>query len=313
MDRFTLKQMGASISVLLLLSGCATATHKSVETEIVDAGQTMEEPVVKQSVKLAQITGELTYQDVLQKGDSINSLALDQGGEQVWLATHAGLYASADHGLWGAVAEELEQADVKTIFFDPKKPKQIYVAGAKVCKVSKDGGKSWKRIEGGLPQGYDIQSLIGVPTDKGTFLYAFVNREGVYESTDAGANWHLRFPIDSVEGYDLDYVPSEQKLYVLTQNELLSIDIHDGDWQVEWRESDSHIYSIAANKSTDTLYAASDKGILIKAGKEWTLLSSDLPEKLINISYGTADTPIIGIGESAQIYRYSQEKWKKWE
>ncbi|AYB40038.1 WD40/YVTN/BNR-like repeat-containing protein [Brevibacillus laterosporus] len=313
MDRFTLKQLGASVSVLLLLSGCATATQKSVETEIVDASQTIEEPVAKQSVKLAQITGELTYQDVLQKGDSINSLALDQGGEQVWLATHSGLYASADHGLWGAVADELEHADVKTIYFDPTKSKRVYVAGAKVCKVSKDGGKTWKKIEGGLPHGYDIQSLIGVPTDKGTSLYAFVNREGVYESKDAGASWRLRFPIDTVEGYDLDYVPGEEKLYVLTQNELLSIGIHDGEWQVEWRESDAHIYSIAANKSSDALYAASDKGILIKDGKEWTLLSSELPEKLINISYGTADTPIIGIGESAQIYRYSQEKWKKWE
>ncbi|TPG70737.1 hypothetical protein EEL32_01735 [Brevibacillus laterosporus] len=313
MKRFTLKQLGASFSVLLLLSGCATATQKSVEPDVVDMSQTAEEPKVKQAVKLAQITGELTYQDVLQKGDSINSLALDQGGEQVWLATHAGLYASADHGLWGAVTDEMEHANVKSIYFDPTKPKGVYVAGANVCKVSKDGGKTWKKIDKGLPKEYDIQSLIGVPTSKGTSLYAFVNREGVYESKDAGANWQLQFPLDTVEGYDLDYVPREQKLYVLTQNEVLSVDIHGGDWQNEWREGDSHIYSIAANKSNDALYAASDKGILLKDGKEWTLLSSELPEKLINISYGTADTPIIGIGESAQIYKYSQEKWKKWE
>ncbi|WP_232697581.1 WD40/YVTN/BNR-like repeat-containing protein [Brevibacillus daliensis] len=312
MKIFTLTKIGLTVGVLLLVSSCSTSPTKQESIEAA-TNQKEQQQKGKQEVKLAQITGELTYQDVLEKGGNVNAIALTPGNQHMWLSTHAGVFASANQGLWGVVSPDLENSIVKTLWFDPKSTDTIYAGGLGLCKVSRDGGKTWSDITNGLSKGFEMQSLIGAEIKGKTLLYGLVNKEGVYMSEDGGLNWTMELPLPATEGYDMDYSLEDMSLYVLTQDELLMAKQDDVEWQSIPVGTDSHVYSIASDKENDQLYAATDIAILEKNGREWEVFSDELPEKFIHISYGSKEYPLIAMGESAQIYVYSKNSWKKWE
>ena len=80
---------------------------------------------------------------------------------------------------------------VNTVAIDPKAPTRIYLslsAGSadKGFRRSKDGGQTWTKIAGGLPD--DFSGAIAVHPQLGTVL-ANPGVQGIWRSTDGGDSW----------------------------------------------------------------------------------------------------------------------------
>lgn len=261
-------------------------------------------------VTAAHLTGDLTYQDVLEKGETINALSMTEEGKSIWVGTHAGVYSSVNSGLWALLSNDLGQDDVTAWFADPQQPERIVAAGNGVLKHSSDGGKSWQSIGEGLPPSPNIRSLTGVREGDQLRLFGLVSGEGVYQSVDGGENWKLWLPLDQ-EVYAMDYSPARQRIFVATQYGLL---YNQGElWETEQLADVEQIYSLAVDRREDSLYIATEHGIMRNRDGEWEVLSAKAPEKLISIAAGVGDYTLVGIGESAFIYTLSNDKWSKWE
>ncbi len=124
-----------------------------------------------------------------------------------------GVYRTADGGAtWTRVLFKDDDTGASDVFFDPANPRILFAglwqtrrqpwgmtsggAGGGLY-VSRDGGDSWKRVEGhGLPKG--TWGKVGVrvaPTEPGR-VYALIEAEegGLFRSDDGGATWTLVNP-----------------------------------------------------------------------------------------------------------------------
>ena len=137
--------------------------------------------------------------------------------------TDRGLYKSMDGGAtWSSILFLSNQTGVIDLVMDPFDPNTIYASGwdrirnnqestasgngGRIHKTT-DGGTTWTQLSGGLPS-FSV-SRIGLSISQKTpgLLFACVvdssyNLEGVYKSTNAGANWTL---LDTV-GLDMNYL-----------------------------------------------------------------------------------------------------------
>ncbi len=261
-------------------------------------------------VAAAKLPGDLTYQDVLQKGEMVHNLAMTPDAQHVWVGTHAGLYSSVGDGLWALLSPALEQEDVVGWFIDPEHPDHIYIAGSNGVKRTEDGGKTWIEADSGLPAIPNIHSFIGIREGESVRLFAFVTGEGIYQSTNGGDQWKLWLSLDQ-EVYAMDYNAAENRLYVATQYGLL---YHQNEsWEMEQVPGVEQFYSVAVDRHDGTIAVATEQGIMQKVKGQWRPLPAKAPEILIKIAPGAGDTKWVGIGESAFVYALSNDKWSKWE
>jgi len=125
--------------------------------------------------------------------EHVHSIALDSGGQVLFLGAHTGLFRSDDRGrTWNKVSISAKHAhlDLMDIAVDPKDPKTIYIGTHEVGVLkSTDGGKTWRDASSGLG-GPDVHGLAIDPTMPFK-LYAAVRDkgEGIYRTTDQGGKW----------------------------------------------------------------------------------------------------------------------------
>jgi len=125
--------------------------------------------------------------------EHVHSLALDSGGQTLFLGAHSGLFRSDDRGRsWNKVSLSTKQGhlDVMDVAPDPREPKTIYIATheAGVLK-STDGGRTWKEASSGLG-GPDVHGL-AIDPNMPFKLHAAVREkgDGIYRTTDNGGKW----------------------------------------------------------------------------------------------------------------------------
>ncbi len=118
-----------------------------------------------------------------------------------------GLYKTTDGGeSWERILYVDEGVGCADLAMDPQEPEILYAAmwqfrrqphffnsggpGSGLHK-SVDGGKSWERLQGGLPQGELGRIAVAVAPSRASRLYAMVESEknDVYRSDDHGATW----------------------------------------------------------------------------------------------------------------------------
>jgi photosystem II stability/assembly factor-like uncharacterized protein len=125
--------------------------------------------------------------------EHVHSLAMDSGGQTLFLGAHTGLFRSDDGGsTWKKVdvAAKHSYLDVMAVIPDPRDLKTMYV-GTHEAGVLKsiDRGTTWKEINKGLG-GLDVHGLALDPNTPSK-LHAAVREkgEGIYRTTDGGAKW----------------------------------------------------------------------------------------------------------------------------
>lgn len=150
-----------------------------------------------------------------------------------------GLYKTTDGGkTWNKVLTIDENTGVTDVILDPRNPDIIHAAsyqrrrhvwtlvnggpGSGVHR-STDGGKTWKKVGGGLPGGeLGRIGLANSPSDPDT-LYAIVESAdksgGIFRSTDNGITWSKRNPFDQQAQYYSHIVVdpvNKDRLYVMS-------------------------------------------------------------------------------------------------
>jgi photosystem II stability/assembly factor-like uncharacterized protein len=121
-----------------------------------------------------------------------HAIAIDPNDDEhiVFTTNDGGLLASKDAGdSWSDLsANGLGARAPRSVGFDPRNPKRIYVGGytGNGFWRTSDGGKTWKRSFFGPPNVYPTQPVVD-PID-GTVYVATLSM-GVYKSTDYGATF----------------------------------------------------------------------------------------------------------------------------
>jgi photosystem II stability/assembly factor-like uncharacterized protein len=123
-----------------------------------------------------------------------------------------GLYRSANGGAtWDLVLEIDPDTGVTDVEFDPSNPDVLYAAAYQRRRQvwslmgggpnsgiykSVDNGKSWKKMNSGLPQGDMGKIGLGVTPANPNLVYATIEageeEKGFYRSTDKGQSWERR-------------------------------------------------------------------------------------------------------------------------
>lgn len=156
----------------------------------------------------------------LKNSEHIANIVIDPGNPQtVYVAAYGpvwsdggerGVYKSTNGGeTWTCVKSVSDYTGCNNLVMDPRDPKVLYAAfHQRQRKVftyigggpesalykSTDGGTTWKKLEGGLPDGDLGRIGIDVSPANPDYVYAVVEardqKGGIYRSTDRGASWN---------------------------------------------------------------------------------------------------------------------------
>ncbi|MCI0416816.1 glycosyl hydrolase [bacterium] len=168
-----------------------------------DGGKTWENMGLKKSEHIAKII-------VHPENSSIIYVAA-QG--PLWAAGgDRGLYKSTDRGkTWDQVLKISENTGVTDIVYDTRNPDVLYAAAYQrrrhvwtlinggpesAIHKSMDGGKTWKKLEAGLPKEEMGRIGLAISPVKPDVVYAMIEtgdkEKGFYRSIDAGGSWEKR-------------------------------------------------------------------------------------------------------------------------
>lgn len=298
--------------------GYGDGVYKSV-----DGGNSWDNVGLKNSEHVGEILIDPRNSDVVYV--AAQGPLWNKGGDR-------GLFKTTDGGkTWNNVLEISEHTGVSDIAFDPNNPDVIYatsyqrrrhvwtlINGGPESTIYKstDAGKTWNKINKGLPK-VDL-GRIGIdvaPTD-GNIVYAIVEaakgKSGFYRSTDGGSSWHKQS--DYVSGSPQYY----QEIVVdpKNPNRVYSLDTYmmvteDGGKTFtkageDHKHVDNHALWIDPN-NTNHLIVGSDGGVYESwdRAKNWTFkdnmpltqfykvtVDNDYP--FYNVFGGTQDNASLG-------------------
>ncbi len=179
-----------------------------------DGGKTWENMGLKNSEHIAKIVVHPQNSNIVYVASQGPLWA--PGGDR-------GLYKSTDRGkTWDHVLKISENTGVTDIVYDPRNPDILYAASYQrrrhvwtlinggpesAIHKSTDGGKTWKKLENGLPKEEMGRIGLAISPVNPDVVYAVIEAadkgKGFYRSTDAGGSWEKRS----------DYVPGGPMYY----------------------------------------------------------------------------------------------------
>ncbi|MBV9775103.1 MAG: hypothetical protein JO040_14215 [Gemmatimonadetes bacterium] len=220
---------------------------------------------------------------------------------KVWVPNaERGVFSTRDGGrTWRKVLFVNDTTGAVDLTFQPGNPRVVFAATWQMRRFpwelvdggpgsgiwrSTDGGDTWTRLRGGLPEGIVGRIAIGIAPSNPSHLYAVVeSRAGtLYESTDAGDHWRL---VSSSRGYSVrpwyfsqvNVSPeNENHVYFASFNLMEST---DGGRTIRAVDSDIHPDHHALwIDPTDPrrLIQGNDGGVFVSAdqGRSWRFLNN---------------------------------------
>lgn len=246
-----------------------------------------------------------------------------------------GIYKSSDGGKsWERVHFVDDNTGCNEVYFDAENPEIMYAAyhqrrrhewtyigGGPQSAVYKsvDGGKSWKKLSGGLPSGDLGRIALAVPPANPDKIYAMVEANGgsggMYVSNDKGESWVKMNGSYTAGNYYQEIIPDPKD-----ENRVFIMDTwlqwtKDGGRTVssvgeKWKHVDNHAMWINPNNTKHWLVGC-DGGLYetFDEGQNWAFkenlsitqfyrASVDNAEPFYNIYGGTQDNNTLG-GPSA--------------
>ena len=198
-------------------------------------------------------------------------------------ATPGGVYRF-DAGQWQQVKAPAEAAPARGIA-PGAAVGRVYLIGRRDLYRSEDGGRSFARVEHGLPDQPEFSALaVSVQPDEALFVIA----DGRFlASRDGGQSWQARatgLPDSPLEGLSLD-PGAPGRLWVASAGRLYLSEDGAASWRatgVALPEADTSIRGITADPSARVLVAATHRGVYrsTDAGATWMQLADNLPVHL---------------------------------
>lgn len=168
-----------------------------------DAGKTWKNMGLKNSEHISEIIVHPTDPNIIYV--AAYGPVWKEGGER-------GIYKSIDGGLtWTCIKSVSSYTGSNDLVMDPRNPNVLYAAfhqrmrkvftyigGGPESAIYKttDGGATWKKVEGGLPQGDVGRMGLAISPVNPNVLYTVVeakdDKGGIYRSVDQGASWEKR-------------------------------------------------------------------------------------------------------------------------
>ena len=154
----------------------------------------------------------------LTKSEHIGRIAIDPRNSNVYVASQGplwgaggerGLYKTTNYGkTWDKILDISENTGINDIIIDSKNPDILYASsyqrrrhvytlinGGEEATIYKstDAGKTWNKIENGLPVKKMGRIGLAISPINSNYIYAIVEAQedkgGIFRSTDAGASW----------------------------------------------------------------------------------------------------------------------------
>ena len=242
-----------------------------------------------------------------------------------------GLYKTEDGGkTWSAVLTIDQDTGITDLIMDPRNPEVLYAAsfqrrrhvftyvgggpGSGIHK-SEDGGKTWRKINKGLPTTMIGRIGLTISPANPEYLYAIVEasqgKGGFYRSTNRGASWEKRGGyVTSGNYYQEIFADPIDPNRVYAMNNWMRV-THDGgktfDYVGEdYKHIDNHVIWINPNNNSHLL-SGNDGGVYESwdSGKHWTFkpnlpvtqfykVAVDNAKPFYNIYGGTQDNFSLG-------------------
>lgn len=241
-----------------------------------DAGKTWKNMGLKNSQHISEIVIHLSNKNIIYVG--AYGPLWNEGGER-------GVYKSTDGGAtWTNVKSVSQYTGCNDLVMDPRNPEVLYAAfHQRMRKVftyigggpesalfkSVDGGATWKKLEGGLPDGDLGRIGLAISPVDPDVLYAVVegkgDKGGVYRSQDGGASWEKKSSYHSSGNYyqEITCDPGNvNKIFITDTYYKVSID--GGKTVVNLGEINKHIDNHCIwidPKDTNHLLVGCDGGI----------------------------------------------------
>ncbi len=122
-----------------------------------------------------------------------------QNASTIFAATTEGLYRSQDSGSNWALVNNVEMA--VDIEISPQDSNMVFVTHGGIDSPSAgiyrsiDGGSTFTKLDGGLPNSWDGKALLGIAPSSPNKIYASIANSfediGLFQSLDNGTNWEL--------------------------------------------------------------------------------------------------------------------------
>jgi len=242
-----------------------------------------------------------------------------------------GLYKTEDGGeTWNAVLTIDEHTGVNDVVMDPRNPDILYASafqrrrhvftyigggpGSGIHK-SEDGGKTWKKINNGLPSTMLGRIGLAISPANPEYIYAIVEasqgKGGFFRSTNRGASWEKRGKYTTSGNYYQEIFAdpiNPDRVYAM--NNWMRV-THDGGKTFDYvgedfKHIDNHVIWINPNNNNHLL-SGNDGGIYESwdSGKHWTFkpnlpvtqfykVAVDNAKPFYNIYGGTQDNFSMG-------------------
>ena len=289
----------------------------------VDGGKSWNNVGLKSSEHIGEILIDPRNSDVVYVASQ--GPLWSEGGDR-------GLFKTTDGGkTWQNVLEISEHTGVSDIAFDPKNPDVIYASSYQrrrhvwtlinggpesTIYKSTDAGKTWNKINKGLPS-VDLGRIgIDVAPSDGNIVYAIVEaadgKSGFYRSTDGGASWNKQssYVSGSPQYYQEIVVDPKNPNRVYSLDTYLMVSEDGGKTFTRAGEAHKHVDNHALwidPNNTDHLIIGSDGGVYESwdRAKNWTFkdnmpltqfykvtVDNDYP--FYNVFGGTQDNASLG-------------------
>lgn len=249
-----------------------------------------------------------------------------------------GLFKTVDGGRnWKAVLTISENTGVTDITFDPRDPDVIYAAsyqrrrhvglligGGPESAIYKtiDGGRNWKKLSNGLPEGDKGRIALAVSPQNPDVVYALVyagEASGFFRSTNCGENWlrQSNYKVIDPQYYGEIYADPHQFDRVYTMDMTIHVTEDGGKvfQRVPWRiHVDNHAMAFDPTNQNHLL-VGNDGGLYesYDHGKTWRhftnlptsqfyRVATDITLPFYNVYGGTQDNGSMG-GPSRTVNR----------
>lgn len=214
---------------------------------------------------------------------AVFAVAFLSDGKSVLCVTPGGVFREDANG-WQQAAAPTDATPARVIQLGAA-PGRIYLVGRRELYGSDDDGRTWSRIEHGLPDQPEFSAL-AVARSPAEVLYAVIDG-AVMVSRDAGRSWQTRsagLPGAPAEALTLDPA-SVSRLWVASANHIYRSDDAGSAWHRVGNplpESDTSVRGIAADAEGTTIVLTTHRGMYRSAdgAQTWSFLEGNLPVHL---------------------------------